>query len=98
MCGLVGFMHPTKDISRYRNVLNDMNNEISRRGPDEEGMYYEDNICMTHRRLIVIDPDGGKQPMIFRYLGNTYAIIYNGQLYNTNDKTYLCLTNNLDYS
>lgn len=85
MCGLVGFVNPKKDISEYRNVLNDMNEEIARRGPDEDGMYLEDNICLGHKRLIVIDPDGGKQPMIFMNQGNTYALVYNGQLYNTED-------------
>lgn len=85
MCGLVGFVNPKKDISEYRNVLNDMNEEIARRGPDEDGMYFEDNICLGHKRLIVIDPDGGKQPMIFMNQGNTYALVYNGQLYNTED-------------
>ena len=97
MCGLVGFTNLTKDISGYRNVLNDMNNEISRRGPDEEGMYYEDNICIAHKRLIVIDPDGGKQPMIFKYLGNTYAIVYNGQIYNTQELRKELMANGLTF-
>ena len=85
MCGLVGYASPTKDISNLKNVLENMNNKISRRGPDEDGIYLEKNICMAHKRLIVIDPDGGKQPMMFNFEGNTYAIVYNGQLYNAND-------------
>ena len=85
MCGLVGFTSPTKDISEYKNILNNMNEKLSRRGPDEDGTYYEKNICMAHKRLIVIDPDGGKQPMKLNYQGNTYSIVYNGQLYNTNE-------------
>ena len=83
MCGLVGF--PFKDVSSFRNVLNNMNNEIAKRGPDEDGMYFEENVCLGHKRLIVIDPDGGKQPMIFRYQGNTYSLVYNGQIYNTKE-------------
>lgn len=85
MCGLVGFASPTKDISGYKNVLNNMNETISKRGPDEDGIYLEKNICMAHKRLIVIDPDGGKQPMVFNYKENIYSIVYNGQLYNTKE-------------
>lgn len=83
MCGLVGFVNTTKDISSYRNVLSNMNNAISRRGPDEDGMYIEENVCLAHKRLIVIDPDGGKQPMVYKKDSNTYTIVYNGQIYNT---------------
>ena len=39
-------------------------------------------LCFGHKRLIVIDPEGGKQPMSFKYNGNTYTIVYNGQIYN----------------
>ena len=85
MCGLVGFANPFKDVSSFRNVLNNMNNEIAKRGPDEDGMYFEENVCLGHKRLIVIDPDGGKQPMIFRDQGNTYSLVYNGQIYNTKE-------------
>ena len=85
MCGLVGFVNTTKDISGYRNVLSKMNNTISRRGPDEEGMYIEENVCLAHKRLIVIDPSGGKQPMICKKNSNTYTIVYNGQIYNTSE-------------
>ena len=40
-------------------------------------------LCFGHKRLIVIDPEGGKQPMNFKFNENTYAIVYNGQIYNT---------------
>ena len=85
MCGLVGYASPTKDVSGLKNILNNMNNKISKRGPDEDGIYLEKNICMAHKRLIVIDPDGGKQPMMLNFEGNTYVIVYNGQLYNTEE-------------
>ena len=40
-------------------------------------------LCFGHKRLIVIDPEGGKQPMSFKFNENTYTIVYNGQIYNT---------------
>ena len=56
MCGFVGFIDYKKDISKYKNVLIQMNSTISRRGPDEEGYYINENVALGHKRLIVIDP------------------------------------------
>ena len=40
----------------YSNIYN-MNESISKRGPDEDGYYIEKNIALGHKRLIVIDPE-----------------------------------------
>ena len=87
MCGIVGFVNFQLDISRYRNILINMINSISRRGPDEEGYYLRTHIALGHKRLIVIDPDGGKQPMqsIDTNSNSTFSIVYNGQIYNTKE-------------
>ena len=85
MCGLLGLIDFTKDISNLKDIAFEMNEELAKRGPDEEGFYYEDHVCLSHKRLIVVDPDGGKQPMSFAYNGNIYTITYNGQLYNTDE-------------
>ena len=53
-----------QDISKYKNILINMNNSISKRGPDEEGYYMGSHVAFGHKRLIVLDPDGGKQPML----------------------------------
>ena len=84
MCGFVGFANLKENISSKTNIYN-MNESISKRGPDEDGYYYEEHICLGHKRLIVVDPDGGKQPMSAMKYGNLYTIVYNGQLYNTKD-------------
>ena len=60
-----------------------MSDTLKRRGPDSNGVYYENNVCLIHRRLIVIDPENGKQPMIFENGASRYIIVYNGELYNT---------------
>ena len=62
-----------------------MTNTLSSRGPDEDGLYFDTNVNFGHKRLIVVDPDGGKQPMSAMKDGNLYTIVYNGQLYNTKD-------------
>lgn len=65
MCGICGFINLKKKIDNYRDELVSMTNAISRRGPDEKGYSCFENAMLGHRRLIVIDPDGGKQPMTF---------------------------------
>ena len=85
MCGFVGVVNLKKNISKEKQVIIDMNQKLSKRGPDECGYYVEDNVLLGHKRLIVIDPNGGKQPMTYQYEGNTYTLVYNGQLYNTKE-------------
>ena len=60
MCGLVGFVNTTKDISNYRNVLLNMNESLTKRGPDENGTFINNNVCFAHSRLIVIDKNRWK--------------------------------------
>lgn len=60
MCGFVGFANFKKNISKDRNILENMNNTLSKRGPDEDGYYIDSNFAFAHKRLIVIDPKGRK--------------------------------------
>ncbi len=56
---------------------------MARRGPDARGIYREPGCTLLHARLAVIDPEGGRQPMSMDQAGETYTIVYNGELYNT---------------
>ena len=85
MCGIVGFVNYKQDISNFRNVLNNMNETLSKRGPDEKGTYLKEHVAFAHKRLIVIDPEGGKQPMLEHFADNEFCIVYNGQIYNTKE-------------
>ena len=85
MCGIVGFVNYKKDLSDSKSILINMNNKLSNRGPDEQGFYIKNNVALGHKRLIVIDPEGGKQPMIETYSFGEYVIVYNGQIYNTKE-------------
>ena len=60
MCGFVGFANFKENVSNNKNILEKMNNTLSKRGPDEEGYYIDNNVAMAHKRLIVIDPEGRK--------------------------------------
>ena len=85
MCGIVGILNFHNRILNKEIILKKMMNSISNRGPDSSGEYISDNILLGHRRLIVVDPTGGLQPMKKIFNDKEYVIIYNGELYNTED-------------
>lgn len=85
MSGIVGFVNYKKDMSECKNILEDMNNQITRRESDEQGFFMQKHVALGHKRLIVVDPDGDKQPMIEKYSQNEYVIVFNGQIYNTKE-------------
>ena len=60
MCGFVGFANFKENVSNNKNILEKMNNTLSKRGPDEEGYYIDNTVALAHKRLIVIDPEGRK--------------------------------------
>jgi asparagine synthase (glutamine-hydrolysing) len=79
MCGICGIF----DLSGRpinRDTLAKMNSVIRHRGPDGEGELVDQEVGLGHRRLSIIDVDGGGQP-----LGNedgSMQIVYNGEIYN----------------
>jgi asparagine synthase (glutamine-hydrolysing) len=78
MCGITGivrFNSPVDDTE-----IKSMTKSIAHRGPDGEGVFIKDNIALGHRRLSIIDLDGGKQPM--SYNNGSLHITYNGEIYN----------------
>ncbi len=87
MCGIAGWLNFDRDLSQSRTVVKEMADMQYRRGPDEGGEWVDQNIALSHRRLIVIDPEGGQQPMVREYQNNTYVLVYNGELYNTTELT-----------
>lgn len=85
MCGIAGWVDFSKDISSHENILIDMTDTLKLRGPNSYGYYTKKNILLGHRRLVVVDPEGGKQPMTKTSFGKDYTVVYNGELYNTED-------------
>ena len=85
MCGITGFIDYKRNIKSQINILKEMTETLEKRGPNAEGIYVSNNVMFGHRRLIVVDPLGGKQPMKKVIEGREYIIIYNGELYNTED-------------
>ncbi|MEQ8155024.1 MAG: asparagine synthase (glutamine-hydrolyzing) [Clostridiaceae bacterium] len=85
MCGISGWIDFSKDLTPFNNIIEKMNATLKLRGPDSEGFFSSKNVLLGHRRLIVVDPAGGVQPMIKHKNCNTYVLVYNGELYNTED-------------
>lgn len=85
MCGIVGFTEFKHSYANRSEILTNMATSIAHRGPDEYDYFHDAKISLAHRRLVVIDPEGGKQPMSFTYEGVTYTIVFNGQIYNTKE-------------
>ncbi|MFR5253204.1 MAG: asparagine synthase (glutamine-hydrolyzing) [Butyricicoccus sp.] len=81
MCGIGGCVDYERDARRGGPILHGMKRTLTPRGPDAEGTYFDEDAALVHRRLIVIDPEGGKQPM--HSPDRNTIIIYNGELYNT---------------
>ena len=77
MCGIVGFTQPGKTPER---VLRNMMVPIAHRGPDQDGIWADDDIAVGHLRLTIIDLAGGQQPRIDPETGD--LLVFNGELYN----------------
>ncbi|NLU52405.1 MAG: asparagine synthase (glutamine-hydrolyzing) [Clostridiaceae bacterium] len=85
MCGIAGWINLKENISSNIHILERMSETLKNRGPDDSGIFLSEHALIAHRRLSVVDPEGGAQPMIREKNGNTYVIAYNGELYNTED-------------
>ena len=85
MCGINGIIAKTnRNKNEISSILNTMNNLIIHRGPDEDGLFSEENaafsIGMGMRRLSIIDLSSGKQPIFSD--DKQIVIVFNGEIYN----------------
>src|SRR5277367_6357479 len=80
MCGIAGIYHAHADRAVDPDLLDRMNTAIAHRGPDGDGIYRAEGIGLAHRRLAIIDREGGHQPL-FNEDGSV-AVTYNGEIYN----------------
>src|SRR5258708_21796439 len=77
MCGLTGFV----GRGNRRDLLA-MTRALSHRGTDEDAIFVDDRtgVHLGHRRLSIIDVEGGHQPLWNE--DNTACVIFNGEIYN----------------
>lgn len=89
MCGIAGFSDFSSDYLQYADkwerVLIDMRSAIAHRGPDQAGEYLRHTVGLSQARLSIRDIQGGRQPMVRQKNNAEYAIVYNGEIYNTDE-------------
>ncbi|WP_320670618.1 asparagine synthase (glutamine-hydrolyzing) [Patulibacter defluvii] len=84
MCGVTGWVDWGRDLRRERPVVEAMTDTMVPRGPDAAGVWLDRHVALGHRRLAIIDLEGGVQPMVARDAeGTPLAVItYSGEVYN----------------
>lgn len=85
MCGIAGWLSENYNLYEKSLLLTAMSDTLKKRGPDEGGIYVEKSAALIHRRLSVVDIEKGKQPMVFSDEDEKYILVYNGELYNTEE-------------
>ncbi len=85
MCGLTGWADFHQNLSNVNATVKKMAETLSKRGPDDTNVWTSNHCSFGHKRLVVVDPEGGKQPMSKSKEKSNYTLCYNGELYNTED-------------
>ncbi len=98
MCGITGWIHYKRNLQSELEIVKKMTETLSKRGPDETNMWCNQHVVFGHKRLIVVDPERGKQPMSIEHANSTFTICYNGELYNTEDLRKVLLTKGYTFS
>lgn len=84
MCGIVGLLNIDKRAVS-RDLLDNMTMSLAHRGPDGSGIEIQGNVGFGHRRLSIIDPAGGRQPMSNE--DGKVWVTFNGEIYNFRELT-----------
>jgi asparagine synthase (glutamine-hydrolysing) len=80
MCGIAGVLYRDQQTPVNPDQLQAMTDVVRHRGPDGEGLHIAPGLGLGHRRLAIIDPAAGQQPMTDAETQN--IIVYNGEVYN----------------
>ena len=85
MCGICGILNLQREAPADRHLLEAMNRLLIHRGPDDEGYYVAGPVGLAHRRLAIIDPEGGHQPLANE--DGSVWVTCNGEVYNYRELT-----------
>jgi asparagine synthase (glutamine-hydrolysing) len=66
MCGITGWIDWHTDLTDQGQVIESMADTLASRGPDAQGRWIAPHAALAHKRLIVIDPETGGQPMMYQ--------------------------------
>jgi len=83
MCGIAGYWNHLSVRPADQRVIGAMTRTLTHRGPDDEAFLLDGDLAFGQRRLAVVDPEGGKQPMPNE--DGSVQIIFNGEIYNHED-------------
>ena len=78
MCAIAGIIRFSGAANEKE--ISEMNDRMTRRGPDDSGVFVKGGVALSHRRLSIIDIETGHQPLTVDD-GNV-VIVYNGEIYN----------------
>lgn len=90
MCGIAGFSNFNENFlnneSFFKETLDNMRKSLKRRGDDANGIYLDKHFGSSHSRLSIRDlTENGTQPIMKNINYNKYVIVYNGEIYNTDE-------------
>lgn len=85
MCGIAGQIEYDQDLRTQAETMGQMQAVLRRRGPDQEGLFLTEHAALAHTRLCIIDAERGRQPMTVRQGARRCTLVYNGELYNTEE-------------
>lgn len=102
MCGITGFTIANKDFLQHSEYWSDkiinMRDTLTHRGPNDSGIYISKHTCLGHRRLSIRDIKNGGQPMTRTLHGHTATIVFNGEIYNTDELKRILAPYRIQYS
>lgn len=80
MCGICGKLNFDSEETVSEREIIQMRDAMIHRGPDDCGLFMKGPIGLGHRRLSIIDLEGGKQPIANE--DGSVVVVYNGEIYN----------------
>ncbi|WP_156434064.1 asparagine synthase (glutamine-hydrolyzing) [Bradyrhizobium retamae] len=80
MCGIVGWLNVDLSADAAERTLQRMCSSIEYRGPDDDGMFFDQSVGLGMRRLSIVDVAGGHQPISSD--DGALQLVFNGEIYN----------------
>ncbi|MBR2906879.1 MAG: asparagine synthase (glutamine-hydrolyzing) [Clostridia bacterium] len=85
MCSIAGILNMRSMREVSAEEMRRMGETMKHRGPDQSGACFFAGGAFQQNRLAVMDVENGKQPMSAEWAGKRYTIVYNGEVYNTEE-------------
>ena len=80
MCGICGYIELDLTTHADEGIVGAIARRLAHRGPDDQGVWSKGPVALGHRRLSIIDLEGGHQPLSNE--DGTIWVVFNGEIYN----------------